>query len=113
MRNTDFRLSTSDWLRRAAHVLMYAVLGLMALFTEREFFKLTPVDVVLGLAVGLWGLAVVLDYFGRARSPSAPDAWNDGVGTKGRRARDCAPYLVFVVIFAARLWVHRRYTIQK
>jgi len=66
MKNTDFRLLISDWLRRAAHVLVYAALGLMALFTEREFFKLTPVDVALGLAAGLWGMAVVLDWKGMA-----------------------------------------------
>ena len=51
-------------LRRAAHAQMYFVLGLMVLFTEREFFKLTPVDIVLGIAAGLWGLSVVLDWQG-------------------------------------------------
>ena len=56
-------------LRRASHLMVYVVLGLMAFFTEWEFFgKFTPVDAALGVAAGLWGLAAALDW--KAFAPS-------------------------------------------
>ncbi|MCL1888441.1 MAG: O-antigen ligase family protein [Kiritimatiellaeota bacterium] len=76
------RRALSLGLRKASHAMMFAVLGLMAFFTELEIFvKFTPVDIALGLAAGLWALSWAL---GRARSPSAPPLGsNDRLGNRG------------------------------
>ena len=42
--------------------------------------------------------------------PSAPDAWNNGVGTQGRRARDCAPHLCVFLALCALLGGCASYT---
>ena len=52
-------------LRRVSHLLVYAVLALMP-FTW-EFKGLAPADIALGLAAGLWVLALALDW--RASAP--------------------------------------------
>lgn len=54
------RCEWSGRLRKAAHVLMYGVLGLMA-FAEWEVRGLTPAELLLGVTAGIWGLALVLD----------------------------------------------------
>ena len=61
MTNSVFSFQTfACKLRRAAHLLVYAVLALMP-FTW-EFKGLAPADVALGLAAGLWVLALALDW---------------------------------------------------